>query len=217
MAFFVLALKYQVGVTFVLEYRHAVLFAELQHPVAALHGHHGASGVLEGRDGVDVLGVHAAGPQVFECLGQLVHPQPVVVNVYGDHVDLAAPDVAQCAGEAERLDDYRVALLQQDFVDKLDGQARPGRNQNLVNGRVDAPVGRQLVHQELTQWRDALRAAVEVVHGYVARIAAEHPFGRLDEPFDGHHVRVAVPADEVVLGVAVKRRGRGGQGAVEQR
>ena len=78
-------------------------------------------------------------------------------------------------------------------------------------------VGRQLVHHELAQRDDSLRAAVEVVHGYVSRITPEYPGGRLYEPLHRHHVGIAVAADEVVLGVAGPRRRRRRQFPVEER
>ena len=201
----VLALENQVGVALVLEDGHAVFLAQLQHSVTAFHGQHGAGGVLQGRDRVDVLRTHAPVPQVFQRLLQVVHAHAVIVHIDANDVDLAPPQVAQGARETERLDDCGVALFQQDLVDQLYPLAGPRRDQNVVNGGVDAAMLTQLSHQELPQRKDALRPAGEVIHGDVAGVAAEHSLRRLDEPFRGNHLGVAVPADEVVLGVTSPR------------
>ena len=81
----------------------------------------------------------------------MVHPHPVLIHVYADDVDLPAPQIAQGAGEAERLDDGRVALLQQDFIDEFDRLTGAGGDQHVVNCRVDPAMLPQLFDQELAQ------------------------------------------------------------------
>ena len=121
----VLVLEYEVGVAFVLEDRDSVLGAQFEHPVAALHAHHGAVGILQSRNRVDILGLHALAPQVFEYLFQMVHTNAVVVQLDCDIVDIAASQEIQRAGEAELFDDYGIALFQQDIVDYLDALSEP--------------------------------------------------------------------------------------------
>ena len=149
-------------------------------------------------------------------LFQVVHPDAVVVDLHGDEVDVALAQEVERAGEAELLDDDRVALFQQDLVDNLDALPGAGGNQDFVNGDVDSAVRLELVNDELAERQDALRP-VEAVHGHVLGIAAEDVGGCLDEPLHRHRVGVAVTADEVVPRVALPLRGGSGQVLVEER
>jgi len=58
--------------------------------------------------------------------------------------------------------------------------------------------------------------ALEAVHGDVPGVAPKNVGGRLYEPVHGLEFGIVVPADEVVLGVALKPANRGRQVFVEQ-
>ena len=111
-----LAAPDQVGITVVLEDRHVVLAGQGQKLQAPLAAHDGARGVLDGRDGEDVLGLAASAFQVGQGGGQPVHAHAAVVQVDPQGFHAAAVQAAQGAGVVLGLDDYQIPGVQEQGV-----------------------------------------------------------------------------------------------------
>ena len=93
--------------------------------MTSLQAHHRSGGVLQRRNGVNVLGRHALLAQVGEARGQGIHAHATLVEWDADDVHLEAAQSVHCALVGEDLHDDRIARLQQNLVDQVNGGVGP--------------------------------------------------------------------------------------------
>src|SRR5690606_29066107 len=115
-----LAVPHEVGIALVLEDRHAVALAELDHSLAPLGRQDARRRILYRWDRVEILGPYALGLEVGEDTPERFDVEALLVERRRNHVDAEAPHSAQKAAVTRFLDDDRVTLFEQQRIDELE-------------------------------------------------------------------------------------------------
>ncbi len=214
-----LAAPGQIGITVVLEDRHAIGLGQRQQLLAAFEAEDRAGRVLYGRDGVDEFRPRAFGFEIGERRLQRIHPHAVLVERNADDIDAEPLVAVERALVAVALADQRVAAREQRAVHEIERLQRARGEEDVVEGGFDAGVARELFGEEFAQRLVALRSAVEAVGRKRTALAREHGLRRRRQVFDRDAVRIVVAADEVVARQARpfggRRRRTGGNERIE--